>query len=702
MKDNLHHLLNPESVAIIGASRNPNSFSYPIVETALRYGYEGKLYLINPNADSVLGLKCYSKLTDVPDDVDVALITVPKHIATQAIEDCIEKKVKGFVIITAGYAESGSTEGKELQEKLVAKAVEEGIRVIGPNTLGYFSAAKTMDMIMSGFIKKGYTALLTQSGNLTQSLTFPGAQRGLGFSYVVDIGNQADLQAQDFMEYFADDLNTRSIAVHIEGLRDGRKFMAEVSRAVTKKPVVVFKSGRTDMGAKIVSSHTASIAGDDKVYQAALRQCGAIQVESFHEFASLLLAFNQGKTAGGNKMCIISEGGGDCAVTSDACILKGLSVPELSEHSQTLLKQIIPKNGSVKNPIDLAGWENVVEATQIALADENIDGVIIVGGFAGYFNISPNDFAKEKRYVEQMCEVVSNSTKPVHIYSYFSYKNNELLEMLKDHHIPLFADHHDAVASMAALVQYNADKISYTRRQFNPEYAKGASSICLNGQHVSGKSVLEPYAKEMLSKYDISHPSEKLVQTPEEAAAFAEEIGYPVVMKIVSGDILHKSDAGCVKLNIHDKAGIVRAFEDILSNAKNFNANADIAGFLVAKMDCSEGVEVIIGGVRDAIFGPAIMFGLGGVSVEVLKDVSLRVCPVDEDSAEDMIREIKGFKLLNGFRGAPAYDIDSIKQALVNVSRLLLDNPDIAEIDLNPVKVHQKGLNVLDVRVLLH
>lgn len=698
-RDNLQQLLNPRSVAIVGVSRDPNSFGYPLVEIAQREGYLGSLYLVNPNADTILGLKCYPSVLAIPHEVDLAMIMVPRKLATAVLEQCIEKNVKGIVIITAGFAEQ-SDEGRRHQEELAAKAVARGIRIIGPNTLGFFSAPISLDVMMSGFIRKGSIGLVTQSGNLTMSLTFPGGERGLGFSYVVDLGNQADVQAHDLIRFLREDSNTKAVAIHIEGLRDGQRFLSEVRETVKVKPVVVLKTGRTEAGARVVSSHTASIAGNDEVYTAALIQSGAIQVDGFAEFNSTLLAFNQGKRAKGNRVCVISEGGGDCALTADACTRNGLVIPRLPNTTQARLMRFIPKTGSAVNPVDLAGWENVVEATEIALEEDSIDGVIIVGGFAGFFNISPRDLAKEEGYVAQMCDLIERSSKPVVIYSYFGYRPSKLLDRLRSRGIPLFLDHHDAVKAMANLVRYERIRARMEARISPIPLTHENGALSAVGAESNRGSILEPEAKRLLRRYGLQCPEEQLTQGPAEAVTAASKIGFPVVLKIVSKDILHKSDGGCVILNLRNDGEVNEAFGTILRNARKFDGNAEIAGVLVSKMVTDEGIEIIIGGTRDPVFGPVVMFGLGGVFVETLSDVSLRVCPIDEVDAEEMVKEIKGYALLAGTRGRPTVKISAIKEALLGVSRMLLQNPHIAEVDLNPIKAHANGIAVLDARII--
>jgi acetate---CoA ligase (ADP-forming) len=696
---NLHCLLNPRSVAIIGVSRNPDSFGYPLVEIAQRCGYAGALHLVNPKADSILGLPCHPSVLDILGEVDAAVImTARKHVGA-AVDDCIQKGVKGIVIISAGFAEQGD-EGRREEEALVTKARAAGVRIIGPNTLGFFSAPASLDLIMTGFIRKGGTALITQSGNLTQSLTFPGAQRGLGFRYVVGLGNQAEVEVPDLIRYFREDPGTKVLAVHIEGLRDGRRFLEEVRATVPLKPVIVVKSGRTDKGARAASSHTAAMAGNDAIYQAAFRQCGAIPVEEFSRLASVLLAFQQGKPARGNRVCLISEGGGDCALASDECVRQGLELPELPPALQERLRILLPPNATVSNPIDLAGWENFVEATELVLAENSIDGVILVGGFAGNFHINARDYGKEADYVTRMCDLIARSPKPVLIYSYTGYLQSALTETLARREVPLFLDHHDAVRAMAALVQHERIRTRMAGRGFRA--VAGLQNSAPGHPSVASPAVqlLEPVAKEILRRYELPCPPERLATNPGEAAAYAAELGYPVVLKIVSKDILHKSESGGVRLGLHDAAEVKAGCAAILENARRHHPTAVIAGVLVVRMDTEEGVEIILGGLRDPVFGPVVMFGLGGIFVEVLKDVAFRVCPIDEVDAGEMIREIGGHAVLTGVRGRPAMDLAAIQIALLQVSRLLMEHPEIAEIDLNPVKVHREGLAVLDARII--
>lgn len=700
LKDNLYYILNPRSVAAVGISRNKESFSYEIISITKKCGYSGKLYLINPNADYILGQKCYPSIADVPDEIDVAIIMVPGHAVKASIEDSIKKGVNGIVIISGGFGER-DTEGRKQQDSIVKQANKKGVRIIGPNTLGYYSGPVDLNVIQSGFIKKGDVALITQSGNVSQSVTFPGRERGLGFSYVIDLGNQSDLQFHELIRYFREDKNTNIIALHIEGLRDGRKFIEEVRETVKVKPVVVLKGGRTERSAKIISSHTGTIAGVDEIYTAAFRQCGAIQVDSVLEFISVLLAMDQKKTPEGNRVSIISEGGGDLAVTSDACIKKNLTVPELSLKTQKLLKKILPPHGSVLNPVDLAGWETVVDSSEIILKDKLIDGLIVVGGFGGYFNINPGQLKREKEIVRRMCGLIAESKKPVMIYSCFAPEKGPTFKILDDCGVPLFLDHYDAVNAMAALVRYSEFKLKMSGRSFEslPIISSKESSF-KNGLEAD-KIVLEPVVKKLLRDYGILSPSEKLAGNKNEAIEAAAEIGYPVCMKVVSKDIIHKSDAGCVKLGLTDSNEAGEAFSEIINNAKRFNNNADIEGVLVSKMDYEEGVEIIIGGICDPVFGPVIMFGMGGIFVEILKDVSFRICPIDGIDADEMIREIRAFPVLGGARGKLKVDINAIKETLLNVSKLLVENPNILQMDLNPVKVHKKGLLVLDARMFL-
>lgn len=694
----LKDFLNPSSVAIIGVSRNPKSFSYAIADIALKCGYTGKLYLINPSAEEILGLKCYKSILDIEEKVDAAIIVVSKNNIGPAIESAIEKEVKGVVIVTSGFDEQGDLESKAKLDEWVQKGREKKIRFIGPNTLGYFSAEKSMDLIMTGSIQKGHTALIAQSGNLTQSLTFPGGKLGLGFSHIIDIGNQVDLQITDLVRYFKDDPNVFSIAIHIEGLIDGKAFIEEVKEASKKKPVFVFKSGRTPQGASLVASHTASIAGDDLIYTSAIKQTGAIQIEDFSELIANLVAANLQKPMQGRRVAILSEGGGDCVVATDACLRAGLEIATFSQETLNELKTIVPSNGNYLNPIDLAGWENFVESVEVLVKDDGVDGVLLVGGFGGYAVIDPSTNDLEIENVKKMIDIVDKSDKPILIYSYFGHYDIDGINLLKDNRIPIFANHHQAVGALANLAHFEELK---TKEE--SDIGRGADKIVVRDKPVTmaNYSVIpEHLGKDLLREYGLQLPKEGLATSAEEAVNIAKNIGFPVVLKIVSPQIVHKSDAGCVVVGIEDENTLREAYKQIEVNGLKFDPNAEILGILVASMVKKPGVEIIIGGIRDATFGPIIMFGLGGLFVEILKDVAFRVCPISKTEAREMVREIKGYKILEGARGTDPVDIKALEEALVIVSQMMVENYWIKELDLNPIKVHNSGYSVLDARIL--
>lgn len=700
MKDTLDSILNPRSVALIGASRKPTSFSYTYLSIIKSSGYKGNLYPVNPRADSILGLKCYPSILEVPEEIDLAVVVTPRKIVAASVEECIKKRVKGIAILTGGFAEVDS-EGKKLQEQLICQAREKGVRIIGPNCLGIYSASANFDGLLSGFIKKGSIAMIAQSGNVTRSLAFSGMNRTLGFSYIIDLGNRADIQFYEIIRYLRGNDATNVIALYLEGLNDGRKFIEEVRETTKVKPVIVLKSGRTEIARRFISSHTAALAGKDEIYEAAFRQSGAIRVESAIEFGSVVLALSKGKLPRGNKVGILSEGGGDCAITADACLNRNLAVPEFSPAKQKRLREIVPEIGQVRNPVDLAMWEKIPEIAEIMLDGDDVDGLIIVGGFAGWDFLNPNVKPEVEESARKMVELMSKTKKPILIYTYYSRQDSKSLNILRQNEVPLFMDHHDTVNTMAALVKYNALKSKMRGRSFPSTLKTSPNLERLGKEGIPKKIILGQQALEIVAKYGLPIPEYRVAQNQTETVQCAERIGYPVVLKIISEDILHKSDVGCVKLGLNDSSQVRDSFDEIMDNAQRFNKNARIRGVLVSRMDTEEGLEIIIGGLNDQTFGPTVMFGLGGIFVELLKDVSFGICPLDQKDAEEMIREIKGLPILTGIRGKRAVDLESIKKALGSISRLLLENPQISELDLNPIKVHQKGLSVLDVRMIL-
>ena len=694
MSNPLNDILNPNSVALIGASRNPTSFSYTYLSIMKSYGYQGNIYPINPRADSILDLKCYPSILDVPDEIDLAIVVTARQIAAASVEECVEKGVKGIVLLTGGFAELNAA-GKAAQDEFVRQAKGKGIRVIGPNTLGFFSAPAKFDGLLSGYIREGSIGLVGQSGNLTRSLAFPGVKRGLGFRYIIGLGNQADVQFPEIIRFLREDDNVNAIGLHIEGVNDGRRFLDEVAETTTVKPVVVMKTGRTEQGARVISSHTASLAGQDEIFEAAFKQCGALRVESAVEFSSLLLTLSHGKLPKGNRVGVLSEGGGDCALTADACTLKGLDLPTFSPKHQERLKGIVPEIGQVTNPVDMAMWEKIPEVAEIMLEGDEIDGLIVVGGFAGWDFLNPNVAPEVEASAEKMAALIAKTDKPLLIYTYYSYADSKSFDILCENRVPLFMDHHDAVNTMAGLVRYARYRATKAERRFSGSIA---------AQPTAGRTrtqpILEHIANRLLETAGTPFPAYRHVTTAREAIDAAEEIGYPVVLKIISQDVLHKSEVGGVKLGLSTPEAVVNAFDEVIANARTFKRDARIAGALLSKMEERGGVEVIIGGLNDLTFGPTLMFGLGGVYVEVMRDVSFRVCPITPDDADQMIRELDGFPLLAGIRGGRPVHLESLRAALLNVSAFLLENPRIAQLDLNPVKVHEHGLSVLDARLI--
>ena len=694
MSNPLNDILNPKSVALIGASRNPASFSYTYLSIMKNYGYQGNIYPINPRADSILDLKCHPSILDVPDQIDLAIVVTARQIAGASVEECVEKGVKGIMLLTGGFAELNDA-GKAAQDEFVRQAKVRGIRVIGPNTLGFFSAPAKFDGLLSGYIREGSIALVGQSGNLTRSLAFPGVKRGLGFRYIIGLGNQADVQFHEIVRFLREDDGVDAIGLHIEGINDGRKFLDEVAETTKVKPVVVMKTGRTQEGARVISSHTASLAGQDEVFEAAFKQCGALRVESAIEFSSLLLALSHGKLPKGNRVGVLSEGGGDCALTADACALNGLDLPTFSASHQERLREIVPEIGQVTNPVDLAMWEKIPEVVEMMLEGDEIDGLIVVGGFAGWDFLNPNVAPEVETSAEKMAALIAKTDKPILIYTYYSYADSKSFDTLRKNRVPLFMDHHDAVNTMAGLARYARYRAAETERRFD-----GATATHPNVSRNRTEPLLEHQANRLLETAGLPFPAYRLSATARATIDAAEEIGYPVALKIISEDVLHKSDIGCVKLGLSTPEAVAKAADEIIANAHAFKHDARISGVLVSKMEVSDGVEVIIGGMNDPTFGPTLMFGLGGIFVEVMRDVSFRVCPITSDDADQMIRELGGFPLLTGARGGKPVHLESLRAALLNVSAFLIENPHIAQLDLNPVKVDERGLSVLDARII--
>ncbi len=707
----LEHVLNATSVAVVGASKKDTKRGYQAIKTLLDQGFEGRIYPVNPKEKSVLGFPCHGKVSEIEGPVEMVLITTPAGTIPGILRDCGKKGVAGAVIIAGGFGEMGKA-GKDLEKEIVAIAREHGIRVIGPNTSGMMNLHSNMNLVGLKEVPKGHIALISQSGNMALTLITEAAIKSRqGFSYYVGIGNEADLKFHEYLAFFQEDPHTRTILMYVEGMRDGRRFLQQAYQTTRKKPIVMLKSGRSAAGKLSAGSHTGALAGMSEVARTTFRRAGIIVIEDSDELfpaaetlASLPHIKNQ-------NIAILADGGGHATIAADKLTDLGVYIPPMGEKTQKKLKALLPVGASTRNPVDVAGGadENpavFADCAEIMLHDPQVGGLLLVGLFGGY-NIR---FAESLAFVEEdaahrMGKLVKDMGKPIVVHSLYNYARPHSLDLLRYYSIPVYDSLEVACKSISVLSEYGNYLHSYKAKS-KFVFSKGKKAklrgreIFRRAREEKRNALFEHEAKELIGLHSGRHFDNRLVHSAEEAVAAASSMEGHLAMKIVSPDILHKTEAGGVKLNLTTDEEIETAYNQIMEGAIGYNAEARINGILLEPM-MKDGLELIVGTKMDDQFGPVIMFGIGGTLVEVLKDVVFRVLPISGRTARRMIERIRSVDLLNGFRGSPPVDRKALRNLLLTVSEIVGSYKDIQEIDLNPVIAYENGLAVADARILL-
>ncbi len=680
-------ILNANSIAIVGASKTVTKRGYQAIRILLEEKYEGHIYPVNPKLESVLGLKCYPKVSAIPYPVDLALITTPAATLPAVLEDCGKKGVAGAVIIAGGFGELGE-KGKELENQMVEVARKYHIRLIGPNTSGMINLNKNLNLVGLRDAPKGHIALLSQSGNMALTMiTEAKVKSQIGFSYYVGVGNESDISFHEYLEFFENDPNTNAILMYVEGMRNGRKFLQQAYQTTRKKPIILLKSGRSAIGKRSAGSHTGALAGMSEVAKTAFQRAGIIVVENSDELLPCTEALANLPPIKNNNVAILADGGGHATIGSDELSDLKVNLPELSEKTKERLRAILPSAASVANPIDVAGGADdnpviLAKCAKILLHDHNIGGVLVVGLFGGYsIRFSESLAFAEEDAAHQFGKLVKETGKPIVMHSLYNFAKPHSLDLLRYYGIPVFDSLELACKAIGVLAEHGGYLRGYKAKakfvfDMGAKAKPRGKEIMHHVREEGRTALLEHEAKELISLHGGMVCQDCLAKSPEEAVAMAAGFKEKVVMKIVSPDILHKSDAGGVYLNLKDPDEIREAYNKIMENARAFNPEADIRGVLVAPM-ARDGLEVIIGTKIDDQFGPVIMFGIGGIMVEVLKDVVFRVLPISPYSAKNMINEIKSVKLLDGFRGRPPVDRKALKRLLLTVSEIIGSYPEI-------------------------
>ncbi|MDH7487532.1 MAG: acetate--CoA ligase [Anaerolineae bacterium] len=694
----LDMFFNPQSVAVIGASRDPTKLGYGVLHNIIRYGYEGRVYPINPKADEVLGLPAYASVLDVPDPIDLAVIVVPAGFVAAVLEECGQKGVKGAVIITAGFREIGR-EGKQRENELLEIAHRYGMRLIGPNVLGVIDTISHLNAsFAAGMPRQGTIAFMSQSGALCTSILDMALAEGVGFSHFVSLGNKADTNEIDFLEAWRDDPHSRVIVAYLEGIVNGARFM-EVARQVNlQKPIVAIKSGTTSAGSRAVSSHTGTLAGSEQAYDVAFNQVGLIRARSVEDLFDYAVAFARQPLLRNDRIAVITNAGGPGIMAADAIERAGLQLASLEPETQRLLKEKLPAAASAANPIDVLGdalADRYELALHAALNDPNTGGVIVI--------LTPQVMTQIEETARVVGEATQQHDKPVMACFMGQATVRPGVDILNEMKVPNYRVPERAVAALAAMSRYRRwrEQPPLQIKRFDVDNGK-VREVFDRVRQEGRVSIGDAEAREIMQAYGLPMPQSVLAATAEEAVAAAEQIGYPVVMKIASPDILHKTDIGGVKLNLTTPGDVRDAFDLLVFRATRYMPDAEIWGCLV-QQQVRGGKEVILGMSRDPQFGPLLLFGLGGIYVEALKDVTFRVAPIDEREAREMIGEIRAYSLLRGVRGEPPADMEAIVDTLLRMSQLVTDFPEIAEMDINPLIVFEQGKGVLsiDMRLVL-
>jgi len=692
-------LLRPKGVAIIGASAKPGKIGHTVVKNLVESGYEGGIYPVNPTANEICGLPVFKSVLDIPHHVDAAAITVPAKFVMDVTKECGEKGVKGLIVITSGFGEVGDI---ELERELVEVAHSYGMRVLGPNVVGTLSNTDNLNASFAPFLPlEGAASLVSQSGALLIAIDAITYTKRIGFDKLVSIGNMSDVNFCDMVSWLNEDENTKCITLYIEGLKDGRRFIDESAKGT--KPIVVLKAGASEHGAAAAASHTGSLAGLQKIYGAAFQQAGVIEATDLGDLFDCTLALSLEPPMKGDNLLILTNGGGVGVLATDSAEKAGVPLKFAPEAVQEELKKHMPSFGSAKNPVDLTGmagndWYH--DTTKFAFAHDWVDGLVVL--YCETAMTNPMEIAKS---IHKAIEETGIKDKPVTVSFVGGERSEQAMQWLVENGIPAYGAPDLAVKAMGTLHEYaklEAMKADHVVKDFEVDKVS-AKSIIANARADNRLGLTEIESKKIFSAYGLPIVRTEIATSEEEAVKLAEDVGYPVVLKIISPDILHKSDAGGVKVNIKDAAGVRETYHTILKNAKEYKPDADIHGIVIQDM-APWGTETIVGSVNDPTFGATVMFGLGGIFVEILKDVTFRVAPISEIEANMMLNGIRSAKILDGVRGETPRDKKALASVLAKYAFMVSDLADeISESDANPVLVYEegKGVMVVDARIIL-
>ncbi|HLE50809.1 MAG TPA: acetate--CoA ligase family protein [Anaerolineales bacterium] len=701
----LEAFFQPASVAVIGASSDPQKLGYAVLKNLVEGGYaqRGKVFPINLTASEILGHPAYPTVAAVPEPIDLAVIVIPYPHVPAALRTCGEKGIPAAIVISAGFREAGR-EGLERELELIAIAKEYGIRLIGPNCLGVIDTFTPLNAsFAAGTPPNGPTAFMSQSGALGTAVLDIALAGHLGLSKFVSLGNKADVDEIDLLKAWSDDANTRVIMIYSEGMSNGQEFIKIARQVTAKKPVVAIKSGVTQSGSRAVSSHTGSLAGSEQAYYAAFRQAGVLRADSMQSLFDIALALGYQPMLPGDRIAIVTNAGGPGILATDALERAGLSLARFQNETITALQQYLPDAASAANPVDVLGDARADRyrfALETVIADPNVDGLLVL--------LTPQAMTEIEATSQAVGSLAQNTGKPILACYMGEARVRAGIDLLQTYEVPNYPFPERAALAFKAMSEYRQ-----VRARLEPKYAtfevdRQATRAVLDKVRAAGRMTIgDSEARQILSAYGLPIPKSEIAATQEEAMEIARQIGYPVVLKIASPDILHKTDIGGVKVGLRSAEDVRDAFELMVYRAQRYVPEAHIWGCLVQEMAPAGGQEVLVGMNRDPQFGPLVTFGLGGIYVETLRDVTFRVAPFSVQEAEAMLGEIRAHALLDGVRGQPPLDKAAIVDALLRIGQLVQDFPEIAELDINPLIVYprrqgdQPSAIAIDMRLVL-
>jgi len=699
----LEKIFNPKSVAIIGASDEEGSIGYVLMKNFLNSGFEGEVYPVNIRKEEISGVKAYKNVEQLPKTVDLAVIATPAATVPDIVEQCGRVGIKGLIIISAGFKEVGA-EGKALEDKILEIKQRYGLRIIGPNCLGVIRPSiKLNASFVDRMPKEGSIAFISQSGALGTAILDWAIHENIGFSCFVSVGSMIDVDFGDLIDYLGTDPKTRSILMYIEGITDARKFMSAARHFARTKPIIVVKAGKFGESAKAAFSHTGSITGEDDVYDAAFKRAGIVRVEEIADLFSCAEVLGLQPLPEGPNLAIITNAGGPGVMATDALIARGGKLAKLSSETLDFLNSILPPYWSHRNPIDILGdakADRYRAALEACVKDKNVDGILIIYTPQIIYTAQTNPVEIAKAIVE-----VYRSEKYHHKTILTSFMGSENVEeanhILNINGIPTFPTPEQAVRAYLYMYQYkrNLELLYETPEELPVDISPPKRPILVimrNAAQENRELLSEVEAKKILEYYNIPVVKTFIAKTADEAVRLASSIGYPVVLKILSPQISHKTEAGGVALDLNNESEVKEAFERIINNARIYNPNAEIIGVTVQSMVKKKGYEIIIGSKKDPIFGPVILFGMGGLSVDLFKDYAVGIPPLNQTLAKRLMEETKVYQLLRGYRNLPPANIKLLEEILLRFSQMIVDFPHIKEVDINPLLIDDKEALVLD------